>query len=343
MVIAGKRVPRGSLLLVLGMLAVSVCTLMMSAALRANRLSELQSREFYSDSARDFSITGCEDAAFWEDFFAGGTDDVILYHQIPDLEMDIRAVYAKGNVNVPEMVWGRFFDETDQFAGLPSAVVGRDWESALVEEDGTFFLDYGGTRFQVLGIMGYAWESRVDRMVYLDFASGLEIVTSDGEYVLDGGGEQEIEQCLDALELELAGKGRIDIAVKDMGEAQGFLRQNFGAALYFLIYLSFFLSVVIITSLWLGYRRRQIGIMQMLGGTRAEVFLGICRSFLSVTVLSWMAGLVAGFGLSGISEVIVLRYEDMAVSLAATVAAGLLALALPLHRCIGQELNTKMR
>ena len=66
MKIAGKRIPKGTLLLASGMFAVSICTLLMTAAFRANRMNELLSRDFYSEKARKFTVMECGDTEFWK-------------------------------------------------------------------------------------------------------------------------------------------------------------------------------------------------------------------------------------------------------------------------------------
>ena len=104
----------------------------------ANRMSELQSRDFYSEKARKFTVMECEATAFWPEFLDGIEGDLALYHQVWDEAIDIRAVYPKGDIAEPDLVSGRFLSEVDAFGEIPAAVVGRDFETSLIEKDGTF-------------------------------------------------------------------------------------------------------------------------------------------------------------------------------------------------------------
>lgn len=345
MKIAGKKIPRGTLLLAMGALCVAVCTLMMSAALRANRLNELQSREFYSDLARKFSLMECEDGAFLEALLKEKGGGLSLYHQIVDDSFNIRGVYNQEGAKTPEMVQGRFFQEGDQFRDCPSAVVGQDMVQYLAEEDGEQYFCYRDRRYLVLGVMGYPWKSRIDRMVYLDFASGLEAASINGEYVLDGKNTQRIEDFLDEIRAELEGGGRMAVAAEDIegGITMLYSGHGLGKGMYLMLYISFFLSVVVISSLWVSYRCKTIMILQMVGYTAEGAWLTVIRSFLAVVAAAWAAGMAVGVVISGFFQVLSFRWDDVLFSLAATVAAGLLAVAVPLGRAVRREISTGMR
>lgn len=343
--VAGKRIPRGNVLLILGMLAVSICTIMMSAALHANYMNELQSRAFYSKKARKFNVTECENVDFWESLMEELPDDLILYHQIMDDTVDIRAVYVKGNVELPQMLWGRFFQETDQFKSKPTAVVGRDLEGQLIRELGKLYFVYEGQRYEVLGVMGYPWESRVDHMVYIDYASGLTEINSDGQYILDGRSEQIIEQGLDLLEKKITDCGQINVGIQDRTESvlERYADGGIGVVVYILIYISFFLSVVIITSMWLGYRRKEMGIAQMLGFTDRELFGMIGKDFFSACVVAWIFGAVVSWGISFDFIIIELRWIDLLVSFMITVMSGAAAFTFPFQKSVRTEISVNMR
>lgn len=345
MKIAGKRIPKGTLLLASGMLAVSVCSLLMTAALRANRMNELQSRDFYSEKARKFTVMECEDTAFWPEFLDGIEGDLALYHQVWDEAIDIRAVYPKGDIAEPDLVSGRFFSEEDAFGEIPAAVVGRDFEPSLIEKDGQRYFPYKGTSYLVLGVMGSAWKSRIDQMVYLDFASGLELAGSDGEYVADAGKTETLEYFLGALRTEMAVRGKLAVAIDDdeFGMQMMYSGEGFGTALYALVFLSLFLSVVVITAQWMVYRKKAAGIRQMLGASQMEAAFAVVKSFLAVTAAAWVPGALAGTWIAWQAGLLTLRAGDFLLSAAVTLVSGGLALLFPLWNCIRQEISTKMR
>lgn len=344
MKIRGKRIARGNLLLILGMVTVAVCTLLMSSALRASRLNDLKNREFYSSRARKFEVSDCGEDTFWQDIFRECPSGFVLYHQILDNELDIRAVYVKGDWETPEMVWGRFFAETDQFQERPAAVIGQAYEDRIIYEGEQAYFDYGGKRFQVLGVMGCPWESRIDSQIYLDFASGLSLVSSNGQYILDGSAAV-LDDSIQVLEKEVGRYGRIGVGVPDSPQTftEKYLNGGFGILMYALIYLSFFLSVVIMANLWMGYRSRTVSILQMLGLTGPEVFREVCKSFLWLSFIGWAVGdglaVLAALALQGIA----FRRTDFAISFAATILTGLAALCLPFIRRIRMELALGMR
>lgn len=345
MKIGGKRIPRGNLLIFLGMMTVSVCALLMSAGLRANFLNEMKSREFYSENSRRFGFLDCEDETFWEEVLASCPEEFILYCQVPDGEMDVRGVYAKGERLSPRMAWGRFFRESDQFQGTSCAVVGRDYEGALFREEDRVYFDYGGERFLVLGVMGYPWESRVDSMVYLDFSSGLSLSSGRGEYLLDGAGEEEIQACLDHFQKETWRYGQMAVSAADEPKSlwDRYLKGSFGAVFYALIYLSFFLSVVIMANMWVGYRGCTLSILQMLGLTRGETAWEVGKSFFFLSLGSWAFGSTGVLIAARFLPLLTFGWLDFLISFAAAIVTGMLALVFPLSRRIRAELGLGMR
>ncbi len=345
MKIAGKRIPKGTLLLASGMFAVSICTLLMTAAFRANRMNELLSRDFYSEKARKFTVMECGDTEFWKEFLSGTEDDLVLYHQVWDESLDIRAVYPKGTITEPDLVSGRFFEEKDAFGETTAAVVGRDFEPSLVEKDGQRYFNYQGESYLVLGVMGSAWKSRIDQMVYLDFASGLELAGSEGEYVADAEKTETLEAFLEDLRTEMAVRGKLAVAIDDdeFGMQMMYSGEGFGTALYALVFLSLFLSVVVITAQWMVYRQKEAGIRQMIGASQKGAAFAVVKSFLAVTAAAWIPGVLAGTWVSWRAGLLTLRVSDFALSAAVTLVSGVLALLFPLWSCIRQEISMKMR
>lgn len=345
MKIGGKRIARGNLLLILGMVTVSVCTLLMSSALRANRLNDMKNREFYSSQARKFQISNCEEDTLWQNTFQECPPGFVLYHQVIDNEMDIRAVYTKGDLEAPEMIWGRFFEETDQFQGWPTVVVGKAYEERIIYEGEQAYFDYGGERFLVLGVMGCPWESRIDSQIYLDFASGLSLTSSNGQYILDGNSDTVLDGCIQVIEKEVRKYGRMGVSVQDNPQTftQKYLKGGFGMIMYMLIYLSFFLSVVIMANMWMGYRSRTVSILQMLGLTGTEVFRELGRSFLYLSLIGWAVGNGLAVLAAMAFQVIEFRWIDFVISFGATIVTGLAALSIPFIKRIGMELAMGMR
>ena len=70
----------------------------------------------------------------------------------------------------------------------------------------------------------------------------------------------------------MAVRGKLAVAIDDdeFGMQMMYSGEGFGTALYALVFLSLFLSVVVITAQWMVYRQKEAGIRQMLGASQKE-------------------------------------------------------------------------
>lgn len=66
MKIAGKRIPKGNLLLFFSFTAISLCLLLIVSAVRAEKVNRLNKYTMYSGHHKGFSISGGDGVEQWE-------------------------------------------------------------------------------------------------------------------------------------------------------------------------------------------------------------------------------------------------------------------------------------
>ncbi len=346
MKILGKRIQKGSLLLLLSFAAISACCITITGTIKAGRENELQSRRFYTEKARKFQIENCEVKDLWEEFLNEAEGNhFALYTTIWDEMMDVRGYYGRGKTEEPPILRGRFFDSRDQFGGTHLVVLGKAYEGQIKKEGNEEFWEYRGISYKVIGIMGTREDSRINRSVYLDFASGIDINSVNTRYIIDGRQIKGLNQILQDLEQYMVGKGNINITVSDMkvGIDRLFSEQRITNFLYGLILISFLLSSVIVTALWLSYRGNEISIKRMMGLWKREIVFDICREYGKIALAGYVCSLPFILWMQVKNQALRITYGDMLLSFCLTVVFGFLALCAPLYQEMKTVISERMR
>lgn len=97
----------------------------------------------------------------------------------------MRAAFYKGKPQLPPMISGRFFTEDECLSDTCYAVVGRNNEKNIYEEDNKRFFDYSGRKYEVVGITGIASQSALDSVVFVNIGSLSPEEQLEGMYYID--------------------------------------------------------------------------------------------------------------------------------------------------------------
>ncbi len=340
------KVLKGRGMLFFSFLVMTICLSCVLSTIRRYNANERNSRNFYSELARNFNFMNMTDEGYWNRFFSETTDSgFVIYNIVPDSDYDIRGVAYKGDVKTIPIAEGSFFEEGLSEESRHTAVVGKEIVQALEDKNGEKYFTYDDQEYKVIGVAGMKKPSRLDKMVFLDFKSTLDITGIESEYVLDGKNAETISETANSIEYYAPEETVVHMALDDVktGVAWLFEKERLTRTLYGVIFVSFFISTIMVVFLWIEKRRKRIGICRLLGTENRGIVSEILRDYLKITTLGYLAGIVCTLPLVYGLKLWDIQVSDMGVVYMLTVIFGLLALVVPLIKNMHVQVFEIMR
>lgn len=341
MKIFGRKIPRGNMFLFISFTAVSLCVLAVVSATRAERLHSLSRNTLYTGHQRPFSISSLENEDQWTDIIpelAAGQDDFAIYLPLRDPDLIIRGIYIKGDVYEVPMLSGKYFDERTSWTDRRRAVVGKNHEKDVYERDGTRYYAYENEEYEVTGIMGTEGDSRINQMVLVDFRSAVRLAGINTEYVLDTGKEAQINDAGRKLYDSFRSPAEVTITLNQKTGESFLLRVLSGrqivGTVYTVILVSFSLSTVLVTLIWLRFRQQLFYACALSGYTVREEAAETAKRYYRITGTGFMAGTGLMCLISRMVPDIRLQFKDAAVSFVITLLFGTVVLVCCLAACL---------
>ena len=272
MKIAGKRVPKGNILLFLSFTAISLCLLLIVSAIRAEHSNSLSQKGMYSGHQKGFSVHNAEDETSWTKVIpelADGHDNFAIYVPVEDSEIVMRGICIQGEVEMPPMCEGNFFDFSTSWTEQPTLVVGKQYQEGVIRRNGKMYYQYGDVEFEVIGIMGTEEESRINQMMLMDFRSSIRITGINTEYVLDTRKESDLTELGQDLYDQFHSPAEVFIILEEGDRSSAiaslFSGETIMSTLYVMILISFSLSTILVTFIWLRFRRQLFFVYNLCG------------------------------------------------------------------------------
>lgn len=307
MKIAGKKIPKGTILLFLSFTAISLCLLLIVSATRAERTNSMSKNGMYSGHQKNFSICNAEQEGQWEDVIPAlesKYNNFAIYVPIQNPEIVIRGVCVSGKVETPPMVEGKYFDFATSWTDTPKAVLGKQYREHAVERAGKMYYDYQGVEFEVIGVMGTKEDSRLNYMMMMDFKSAVRLAGINTGYVLDTKKESDLLKV--GQELDILFRLPADVVILlDTGDKVSMIARLLSSnaimdTMYVMILISFSLSTILVTFIWLRFRRQIFYAWQLCGYEGRMQCMEICKRF----YLAAGAGFAAGFLLMAVMSMV---------------------------------------
>ncbi len=332
MKIAGKKIPRGNVLLFFSFTAISLCLLLIVSAIRAEKVNRLNKYTMYSGHQKGFSVSGGDGVEQWEPVIselASKNEHFTLYVPMEDPGMIVKGICTRGDDREVPMLWGEYFDFYTSWTDTPRAVLGSEYEKDIVERDGKKYFRFNETDFEVLGIMGTQDESRINQMLLIDFKSAVRITGVETNYVLDGEKSDLLEigqQIYDNIPFP----SNVIITLEE-SDSVPFVEQFLAPdvildTMYAMILISFSLSTVLVTLIWLRFRRQLFFAWQLCGYERRSEQLEISKRFYLITGAGFGTGLILMSVIVRAVPEIHLVFRDVFGALAITVGLGTMIL-----------------
>lgn len=196
----------------------------------------------------------------------------------------VNAIYYNERfVNFP-MRYGHFFTKAELKSGKNMAVIGKNIESSIEEQNGNKYIKLNGKYFRVIGIIGYDRDTIIDDYIYISVGQ------ADG--ITDG----------NLCTLDIWGKdtGADEQFAENLSENGVLAEQRAGTAAYsesvfvdilygrwfIAIFVCDLLCIAVISVQWIKRQQREICIRRLVGAKNLQVLGHILAKYILYTVVS---------------------------------------------------------
>lgn len=196
----------------------------------------------------------------------------------------VNAIYYNERfVNFP-MRYGHFFTKAELKSGKNMAVIGKNIESSIKEQNGNKYIKLNGKYFRVIGIIGYDRDTIIDDYIYISVGQ------ADG--ITDG----------NLCTLDIWGKdtGADEQFAENLSENGVLAEQRAGTAAYsesvfvdilygrwfIAIFVCDLLCIAVISVQWIKRQQREICIRRLVGAKKLQVLWHILAKYILYTVVS---------------------------------------------------------
>ena len=196
----------------------------------------------------------------------------------------VNAIYYNERfVNFP-MRYGHFFTKAELKSGKKMAVIGKNLESSIKEQNGNKYIKLNGNYFRVIGIIGYDSDTIIDDYIYISVGQ------ADG--ITDG----------NLCTLDIWGKdtGADEQFAENLSENGVLAEQRAGTAAYsesvfvdilygrwfIAIFVCDLLCIAVISVQWIKCQQREICIRRLVGAKNLQVLGHILAKYILYTVVS---------------------------------------------------------
>ena len=235
-----------------------------------------------------YTLYSVEDGIKNRDAIMQAVDDtkarVALYMTKQYGKNKVNAIYYNERfVNFP-MRYGHFFTKAELKSGKNMAVIGKNLESSIKEQNGNKYIKLNGNYFRVIGIIGYDSDTIIDDYIYISVGQ------ADG--ITDG----------NLCTLDIWGKdtGADEQFAENLSENGVLAEQRAGTAAYSesvfvdILYGRWFISIfvcdllciAVISVQWIKRQQREICIRRLVGAKNLQVLGHILAKYILYTVVS---------------------------------------------------------
>lgn len=337
MKIAGKKIPKGTFFLFLSFVMVSLCLLLIVSATRADRINNMSQNMMCSGHERNFFIKDAEEEGLWGKVIpelGSRHEDFVIFLPMQDPDIVMRGICVKGRVEVPPMIEGKYFDFDTSWSDTPRIVLGKACQEGIVERDGKKYYTYGETVFEVLGIMGTKEESRMNHMALLDFKSAVRMRGINTDYLLDARKESDLVDVAQDMHNLFRLYRPTDVGIyDDEAERISFIARVLSSdaimdTMYVMILISFSLSTILVTFIWLRFRSSLFFAWRLCGYEGRAQGLETAKRFYLVAGVGFVVGLFLMALFSMVMEDIQVKAMDILQAFGMTVGLGTVILFL---------------
>ncbi len=265
---------------------ISTFSLIISAYLTESYEIEYLSQGYYSNNVEYFYCKNKDD--FNIDNIYKNQEDIIIFKEL-SINNDIRGIYYKGNIEKPNMKSGRFFEKTDFDEDKHYAVIGLNFTEGILEKDNIQYVIYDGIKYEVIGIMGYNRESKIDRACFINLDDSL--CAKEGAFAIDGTSKNKVNKMLENIQNNYS----INLINREKNGIDRFFKtEGFNIILIILVLCVLILTTVSVSLYWVEKRKRKIAILRLVGYNDKRIIKVIFFRYLFLEHISIFIGFLIG-------------------------------------------------
>lgn len=196
----------------------------------------------------------------------------------------VNAIYYNERfVNFP-MRYGHFFTKAELKSGKNMAVIGKNLESSIKEQNGNKYIKLNGNYFRVIGIIGYDSDTIIDDYIYISVGQA-DGITDGNLCTLDIWGKDTGADEQFAENLSENGISAEERAGTDAYTESLFVNILYGRW-FIAIFVCDLLCIAVISVQWIKRQQREICIRRLVGAKNSQVLGHILSKYILYTVVS---------------------------------------------------------
>jgi hypothetical protein len=329
-----KRIFKGSMILFINLTLLTVSCILITTNINSKIEIEKLSRGFYSKNALRITISDSQSETLWQKALKENRiNNSIIFKNNIKFNMDLRGIYYKGNVELPPIKSGRFFEENECMTNQKIAIIGNSYLNDVEKKDKKQWIRVLKQKFEVIGILGTGKKSRFDSMIFIPIVTALKLQGQEGHFIIDGKHANKILENTQLLKNLLSSSAKVDMErpvghdITGVGESLNLGTNDIIKTVYLAIFFAFLLTAISSSSYWIFHRNQLIQIQRMLGNKDSKIFIFIVHRYLRVAILSLAFGFVICFNLRQINLLYSIGIIDLVISACCTILIGLVITA----------------
>lgn len=324
-------------ILILIFTVISIFLIIISAYLSESYIIEYLSQGYYSSNVIFFKHNDNE--VFDIDNIYKNEKDILLFKEL-SINSDIRGVYYKGEIEKPQMKEGRFFSEDDFCDEKHYAVIGASFTDNIYEENNIKYFKYNDISYEVIGIMGYKQESKIDRACFINLNNSL--CEQEGIYAIDGKNSNNINSLLEKIQNQY----NITLIKRERtGIDRFFKTESFNILLIALLLCSLILTTISVSLYWIEKRKKEISILRLVGYSDLRISKVILFRYLLLEHISILLGFFIGIIiiLSLNYNIISIMGNVLLLSYFLVILSCLIIVIIPIKKALKLDVNSQLR
>lgn len=280
--------------------------MMVSNYLETKELNKI-SRGFLTVKSQEYTINGDINFLEFEKFLTDNLPKKGAIFRKDFSGEDIVGIYNKEGFKSPPLIMGRFLSEEESFSNKKLAVIGQGLKHGIVNKDGKEFIKVNNMDYEVIGIVGKDYSSRLDSMVFIPMTSINEVYGIGGEIIVDG--IKNTESFMDKIKSEIGGNFKFTIkteyestvstldpssgeATEEVFSSKDLNKNSFNMYIYYIVFLSAILCIVSMSIYWYQKRKKEISVCNILGFYRQEIFIRCAKKYVAVLISGGLIGTI---------------------------------------------------
>lgn len=330
----GRKIPKGNIFLFISFAAVSLCVLVVVSATRTERINSLSRNGLYTGHQKSFIVSNSDNEDEWADVIpklAAKQNDFSIHLPIKDPAIIMRGIYINGDVCIPPMLSGKYFDSSTSWTDSCKMVIGKEYEKDIYKRDGLRYYKYNDEEYEVIGIMGTQEDSRINHMILMDFKSAVRLVGINAEYLYDTKKDKDMYDVGWDVRSSFSSPAEVLIALYESTDESFITRalssEQIVNTMYMVILVSFSLSTVLVTVIWLRFRRQLFFAWTLCGYKVRHEIIEMAKRYYRIAGIGFVTGVCLMYLISHVITDIRFMFMDAVTSFVITLLFGTVVLA----------------